>query len=579
MRTFATHLLRVLVVAGLLLGLGMAAADRTVGAQAGFADPAFQKLWDRTDSLVANGSIARSWFWGPRAGNVRIEPWLQAPGGQRLVQYFDKARMEINNSNGDRESDYFVTTGLLTIDMVRAQVQVGEHEFAAHPDSNIVVAGDDNDPNAPTYTSFRPVMSDNGSNRAPRRLGEAATTSLARNGAVGSNTRHTGDANTVYVAYNDIYGHNIPRAMWNYMNAPGEVLDNGQRVSARPLTNWIFTIGYPVTEAFWATVRVDGRATDVLIQLYQRRALTYIPSFPAEWQVQMTNSGAHYYKWIYETPATATRVPPGPGTPLPPTPVPPTRVPPTPTTRPPPQPTQPIDPVVPPSQNARVAPLSGLAGTVFTINITGFQAGESITSWFTNPAFQVAPTNFSLTADGNGVVNGIQVNSTGFAEGIWAVTFEGQASQRQAIAYFRVGVPPPPPPVLTPTPVPPPPTPVPPTQAPPPPPPPTTNTPVPPPPTPAPVVVSPSEGVETTQFTITGSGYGAGEQTTIYFVDPRGQYWYPSGGRSYPADGNGVVQLQIVPREAFFTVTRGTWSVTIIGRSSNLEQSAQFIIR
>jgi hypothetical protein len=102
---------------------------------------------------------------------------------------------------------------------------------------------------------------------------------------------------------------------------------------------------------------------------------------------------------------------------------------------------------------------------------------------------------------------------------------------------------------------------------------------VPPPPTPAPVVVSPVEGVETTQFTITGSGYRAGEQTTIYFVDPRGQYWYPSGGRSYPADGNGVVQLQIVPREAFFTVTRGTWSVTIIGRSSNLEQSAQFIIR
>src|SRR5205809_2298134 len=30
-----------------------------------FAHPAFQRVWDRTDSLVASGRVSRTWFWGP----------------------------------------------------------------------------------------------------------------------------------------------------------------------------------------------------------------------------------------------------------------------------------------------------------------------------------------------------------------------------------------------------------------------------------------------------------------------------------------------------------------------------------
>ena len=52
-----------------------------------------------------------------------------------------------------------------------------------------------------------------------------------------------------------------------------------------------------------------------LIQLYQRRVLTYIPDYTPEWQVQMGNVGQHYYQWRY-TPVPATPTPP------PPTPVP-----------------------------------------------------------------------------------------------------------------------------------------------------------------------------------------------------------------------------------------------------------------
>jgi hypothetical protein len=485
--------------------------------------------------------------------------------------------MEISNPNGDRTSPYFVTTGLLTIDMVRARAQMGEQEYAVRADCNIVVAGDANDTTAPTYTSFRSVMSDNGSHRIAKNLGNPATQSLARNGATGSNTRHTADAKTMFVAYNDIYGHNIPRAFWDYINSAGPVYENGATVQVRPLTNWIFTIGYPVTEPYWVSVKVAGKTTDVLVQLFQRRALTYIPTFSADWQVQMTNAGAHYYQWLYGTGLPPAAPPPAP---VPPTAIPPAPVPPTNTPGPQPaQPTPTLNPVVPPSRDAVVSPLIGPAGTTFMMNIAGFQPGEQISSWITDPNFTVTTPSFNLAirADANGAANAIPVNSSGYISGVWAVSFQGLNSNHQSVVYFRVGPQPPPPPPPPPpgqaTPVPPPPPP-PPSQ-----PTPTAQPPPPPPPPAGPVTVSPGEGNDSTQFTITGRGYRAGESANVFIVDPTGRYWYPSGGRYYTADGNGVVTLQIIPRQVFFDVPRGVWTVSIVGIVSNVDQSATFTIR
>ena len=82
MRMFMTHLLRVLAVVGLLLGVGVAVGGRPALAQVGgFADSAFQDLWTRTDSLVAQGAVARSWIWGPGPGAARTEEYKEAPGG------------------------------------------------------------------------------------------------------------------------------------------------------------------------------------------------------------------------------------------------------------------------------------------------------------------------------------------------------------------------------------------------------------------------------------------------------------------------------------------------------------------
>ena len=70
-----------------------------------FAHPAFEVTWNRTDSLVAEGRVARSWYWGPQANTAGLSETLtDAADGtrQHLVQYFDKSRMEINDPNGDR---------------------------------------------------------------------------------------------------------------------------------------------------------------------------------------------------------------------------------------------------------------------------------------------------------------------------------------------------------------------------------------------------------------------------------------------------------------------------------------------
>src|SRR4051812_22334231 len=90
-----------------------------------FADPAFQRVWTRTDDLVAIGEVARTWFWGPQAntGGIR-EDYAESPGGGRLVQYFDKSRMEINNPNGDKASPFYVTNGRLTVELISGQMAV-----------------------------------------------------------------------------------------------------------------------------------------------------------------------------------------------------------------------------------------------------------------------------------------------------------------------------------------------------------------------------------------------------------------------------------------------------------------------
>src|ERR687886_238774 len=99
----------------LLIGLVWLTITSVVSVQAAssFADPAFEMQWKAGETLAPN-------FWGPLA-NARAgqqEPYAEASGGQRLVQYFDKGRMEAMNG--------MVTNSLLAVELVSGMIQTGD---------------------------------------------------------------------------------------------------------------------------------------------------------------------------------------------------------------------------------------------------------------------------------------------------------------------------------------------------------------------------------------------------------------------------------------------------------------------
>jgi hypothetical protein len=94
-------------------------------------------------------------------------------------------------------------------------------------------------------------------------------------------------------------GHNIAAPFWEYLNRRGKVLENGQYVERPIFGDWVTVMGRPISEPYWSRMRVGDKAPWVLIQLFERRVLTYTPENAPEWQVEMGNVGLHYYVWRY----------------------------------------------------------------------------------------------------------------------------------------------------------------------------------------------------------------------------------------------------------------------------------------
>ena len=131
-------------------------------------------------------------------------------------------------------------------------------------------------------------------------MGKAATATINRAGEVGSDPSKAdlGDA-IAYAYYEPATHHNIIGAFWEFLNSADVVYEGGQ-TKLRLLSNpWFYATGYPVSEAYWARVKIAGQPHDVLIQAFQRRVLTYVPDNPTQWRVQMGNIGQHYYQWRY----------------------------------------------------------------------------------------------------------------------------------------------------------------------------------------------------------------------------------------------------------------------------------------
>ena len=273
-----------------------------------FADSALQRIWERNDRPVEQVQTTRSWTWGPNSTFNGLEPFKQGPNGRRLVQYFDKARMEINNPNADRDEFNFVTNGLLVREMVGGKIAVGDkpEEYEAKEPSGEAVAGDPANVNeiAPTYASFREVASLAANERpAENRVGLKVRQLIDKKSRVR-------DLPAEQQALADLVKDpglrpepqaQYPRQVLGFLTQTGAVYEGGRTIpNGSVFQPWEFVMGLPVTEPYWMQTKVAGIERYVLVQLYERRVLTYTPSNRPGFEVEMGNVGQHYYRWRYD---------------------------------------------------------------------------------------------------------------------------------------------------------------------------------------------------------------------------------------------------------------------------------------
>ena len=269
-----------------------------LGARQAWAAPvghaAFARTWERVDGPVAELRATRTWMWGPAAtSELLLEPYAEAPGGQRLVQYFDKSRMEITDPGGDPASLWYVTNGLLAKELLTGQLQTGANTFESYAPANINVAGDPDDAYGVTYAVLSDVLG-----AAPVPAGATLTGELNFKGQVIDNPSLAAYGVTAaeYVPETD---HRVASVFWAFMTASGTVSVDGDDAEEQLFPNPFYATGYPLTEAYWTTVRVGGVQRTVLLQCFERRCLTYTPDNPAEWRVEAGNVGQHYVAWRY----------------------------------------------------------------------------------------------------------------------------------------------------------------------------------------------------------------------------------------------------------------------------------------
>ena len=57
--------------------------------------------------------------------------------------------------------------------------------------------------------------------------------------------------------------------------------------------------GYPISEPYWVWRPDAAGPVPVLVQLFERRSLTFTPSNPVPWRVEQGNVGIQYKTWRY----------------------------------------------------------------------------------------------------------------------------------------------------------------------------------------------------------------------------------------------------------------------------------------
>ena len=240
-----------------------------------FANPLFASLW--ADQSAAAGAVD---LWGSEPLLWRAEPYADAPDGRRIVQYFDRGRMELTPTAG---GGTVVTQGLLALEMTTGEIQLGSKllEYKDPPDTPID-SGSAN-PAVPTYAGLSRVVE----KHAPDVSAQQASINSWID-AKGNVTQAAAPISVWAAQYVSQSGHNLP-----------DVFASLFKQQSFGDSSWVQALGYPISEPYWTMYRRDGKAEPSLIQVFERRILVYTPSLPATQQITLANVGRHYYRWRY----------------------------------------------------------------------------------------------------------------------------------------------------------------------------------------------------------------------------------------------------------------------------------------
>ncbi|MEO8285754.1 MAG: hypothetical protein ABI670_04915 [Chloroflexota bacterium] len=246
-------------------------------------DSGFWFQWRVVDLPVANGQVQRPFLWGPTAIFSGTEPYAESEGGQQKVVYFDKGRMDLPNANPSQPSRYVVVPGTLARELVTGQIAVGSAQFESRQPADVLVAGDNSDADAPTYATFNKLGAGTDAGKAADRTGQPVDATLSRDGTIRSDMDLGALAKVG--AFVPETGHNVPDVFLNYFKSQS--------------WDWIYIAGYPISEPYWARVQIGGEPRAVLVQVFERRTVTFDPAAPDGYKVQFGNVGRQYYDWRY----------------------------------------------------------------------------------------------------------------------------------------------------------------------------------------------------------------------------------------------------------------------------------------
>ncbi len=274
-RITATHiaLLAVIIVA-VAVALGRMPVEKTETSP--FASPAFQNTW-MNEASAATRAVD---LWGGEPLASRVEPYVGAPNNRRVVQYFERGRMEVESGANE------VTQGKLALEIVTGEIDLGGNvRLEREPPALSIDSGEPED-RVPTWQTLAALVSDqDGGTQATSR--DRIVTWIGRDGVYDGGAAPEMRRLDQYVEETGFYLPDVTADLFGRPEFQNE--------------RWVESFGYPISDPYWTHYRRYDRIYPALIQVFERRVLVHTPDIEDSRAFTVPSIGRHYSIWRYGT--------------------------------------------------------------------------------------------------------------------------------------------------------------------------------------------------------------------------------------------------------------------------------------